>query len=60
MLDGWISVKDKFPESIGMYICCIDNRVTTLSYDKESPQGEFIWNNRVTHWMYLPEPPKGE
>jgi hypothetical protein len=56
----WISVKDRLPESIGNYICYIHNEVTTMGYDADIPQSNDIWQNRITHWMPFPQPPKGK
>ena len=66
---GWVSVKERLPEKDGMYI------VHTKNLTGHSPLGlnvfvaEYIlsdfvfygWeDNRITHWMPLPEPPKGD
>ena len=64
----WISVNDRLPENsdsvlvFGKYICggSIDmawcNSVTKTFYSEE----ESHLLDNVTHWMPLPEPPKGE
>ena len=64
--EGWISVKDRMPESSGEYLCWFGKNVIhdaaiatyfetmkafgSLEYDETYPN--------VTHWMPLPEPPK--
>lgn len=70
----WISVKDKLPEAEGIYVCYAkkDNfsfldtlrfrlnhkgKKCFCDYDAELDYFEI---NYVTHWMPLPEPPKGE
>ena len=75
MPNEWISVKDRFPDVCGMpvlmvavneygqtvvvkgftdYCCPIDFHTNEREYD-------FVWHAwKVTHWMPLPEPPKGE
>ena len=53
----WISVKDRLPEECGLYICFF-----------QSPYANDCWlrfgavppHVIVTHWMPLPQPPKGE
>ena len=49
----WISVKDRLPEKIGEHIlvCYSDGWVC----DQYTPV-----DAGVTHWMPLPQPPKGE
>ncbi len=73
--NGWISVKDRMPEKDGLYLVygmsnamhkllpdcvpiwlCYWHRKYGGWYDIEMCMGyDFI-----THWMYLPEPPKEE
>ena len=60
-MSKWISVKDRLPEKIGYYICCLDNgtiKVCKWIYGIRNG----MWDNpnwtTVTHWMPLPEPPK--
>ena len=59
----WISVKEP-PKERGEYLCY-------FKYEPESPDvicqntyyGSRRWmseSGRVTHWAYLPQPPKGE
>ena len=64
----WISVKDRYPDEAGFYIGFFEARpghwrVSTLHWNGTN------WNNiggyiptsvRTTHWMPLPQPPKGE
>lgn len=60
----WISVKDRLPEKRGEYLCY-------YKFEPDSPdvicentyQGSGLWlseMDKVTHWMPLPQPPKGE
>ena len=53
----WISVKDRLPDTDGEYLCTWNGYIGVLIYDRE--QGYFH-HNKVTHWMPLPELPKGE
>ena len=76
-LNGWISVKDRLPETDGNYIVC-DRRINGkqwiheagfrkassswyelhgLYYDGFGRYGE---QDKFTHWMPMPKPPKGE
>lgn len=65
----WISVKDRLPEDEKQVLvydrihktCTIGNYKKTEENDYwVAYQGESsIWYN-ITHWMPLPEPPKGE
>ena len=58
----WISVKDRLPEKDEIVIICTDNNFIyageligdTWFLDNDS------WTATVTHWMPLPQPPKGE
>ena len=63
----WVSVKDRLPEESGMYIVTANDghaqRVSFVQWQKKNR----MWNLtgarsywRVTHWMPLPQPPKGE
>ena len=63
----WISVEDRLPNEDGYYLCCIKsslfpNRIyiDILECDKGSFEEGHIYTDTVTHWMPLPEPPKGE
>lgn len=44
---------------IADYDCSTDAKLTQVKWTKN---GEFYWSKgkRVTHWMPMPEPPKGE
>ena len=58
----WISVKDRLPEKDEIVIICTDENFIyageligdTWFLDNDS------WTATVTHWMPMPEPPKGE
>lgn len=64
---GWISVKDKLPDDdVSILICSKRKTVSKATYN--SDMGRYyiadsdLWYNEldITHWQYLPEPPKGE
>ena len=67
-LNGWISVQDRLPE-VGGYVVCIAKR---NPFSRFMPMIARIekngWVNpmteqyisEVTHWMPIPNPPKGE
>lgn len=57
----WISVKERLPEEAGKYIVCTRKKAVYCTafrcfYDK----GYFATDSttHITHWMYMPEPPK--
>ena len=61
---GWISVKDRLPETSGYYqVCTLTAFYHTRCISKVYFSGS-IWGSirkrytNVTHWMSLPEPPK--
>ena len=56
----WISVEERLPEQDGKYLAYTRKGFTVLSYyyALEGAFGFEHWD--VTHWMPLPEPPKGE
>jgi hypothetical protein len=65
----WISVKDRLPEECGFYICFFQPqcgngrwRVGQCHWNEESwvRIGAVPPHVIVTHWMPLPQPPKGE
>lgn len=61
---GWIPCSERMPE-IGITILILfENQIKVSRLEKSKlgflMNGEFIGKNLVTHWMPLPEPPKGE
>ena len=68
----WISVKDRLPEEDGHYLCnyhfgeypkmtftqVLDYYATDIVPHFQHTLGD--GSMKVTHWMPLPEPPKGE
>lgn len=68
----WVSVKDRLPEE-GEYVLCVlkgfnyGGKIQVCKFVpadkfKDKPYFEHFRNGfpSVTHWMPLPEPPKGE
>ena len=62
----WISVEERLPEEPGEVLMVLYGRVCIAWYHCdgrfESGSG-YVWTagmGEVTHWMPLPEPPKGE
>ncbi len=57
----WISVKDRLPEAGSYVLAYLDfgygYSITTSIYIKN---GFVTGEKDVTHWMPLPQPPKGE
>ena len=57
----WISVKDRLPEYNKDVLVYTKMGYMDVDFNKSSFSANFYRNNRdVTHWMPLPEPPKGE
>lgn len=68
----WISMKERVPEKDGYYITlalCSSSGVIPMRFVTTTVRGQRVrrweWNGRispwlVTHWMPMPEPPKGE
>lgn len=67
----WIPVTERLPEKMGKYVCrYVFGENTDYPFEQvlwyypqlEKPhfQHEGSMGLRVTHWMPLPEPPKGE
>ena len=64
----WLSVKDRLPEHRGYYLVAYRdkyNESTSIALDFYVNCGAGEWwstefTHNITHWMPLPEPPKGE
>ena len=64
----WISVDDRLPEDIGYYLVVYRDKYngsTSIALDNYVKCGAGEWwasefTRNITHWMPLPEPPKGE
>lgn len=58
----WISVRERLPEQYGLFLIADDKgNMEVASWTKQF--GWFSGGNRVkrvTHWMPLPDPPKGD
>ena len=70
-LPKWIPVSEKLPEESGHYLICLECKCNGESLGAwmqmawfcekfywEHRYGDGIFNETVTHWMPLPEPPK--
>jgi hypothetical protein len=59
----WISVKDRLPEKEEIVLCCLGlvHNVYTYKGDNiwEDSYGYYQKDEPITHWMYLPELPRG-
>ena len=65
MYNNWINVKSKLPKvdkygDVSVLVHMDDGFISSATYDKNT--GWELWADagEVTHWMYHPEPPKGE
>lgn len=59
----WISVSERLPKEGVRVLVWLkgDNRqYTSIDTDRLSLKKWVRWGRLVTHWMELPEPPKGE
>ena len=58
----WISIDEKLPENEERVLVYIDSKRygKTLDTDRYLRDSDSWarWNNHITHWMPLPEPPK--
>lgn len=61
----WISIEERLPEESGKYLVCIKSgnvyQTKFYSYpkDKGGHWGQKDKGKNITHWMPLPEAPKG-
>lgn len=65
-VNNWIPCSERMPNKDGDYLCISNQEIKILPYRN----GEFYGicfdgvlrccNSSVTHWMPIPEPPKGE
>lgn len=69
--DGWISVKDRLPEEDGLYLVYTHHGRDVGRFEKDKLGNWYVFisdefdnfhwvRGHVSHWMPLPEPPKGE
>ena len=64
----WISVEDRLPEDSGYYLVVYRDKYNgsiSIALDNYVKCGAGEWwasefTHNITHWMPLPEPPKGE
>lgn len=57
----WISVEDKLPEESADYLVWVNNFDCEPYIRIEGYLGDFGFTRKtITHWMPLPDPPKGE
>ena len=57
----WIPVTERLPEEEGLYLVAVVND-HERRYSKTAwyhGHGNWFLHQKVTHWMPLPEPPKG-
>ena len=66
-IQRWIPVAERLPEENGRYLCNVKSFAfpgcfyqAILQCDKHGFREGNIYTEDVTHWMPLPEPPKGE
>ncbi len=63
--DGWISVKDRLPDTNRDIIVCLNSRVVRCGWYSPNIQVWFDADTTdeiksVTHWRPLPDPPRME
>ena len=61
-MENWINIKDELPEEFEDVIVTDGSDVWVDNYNLKEG-GAIDWTNKfgeeITHWMYMPEPPKG-
>ena len=58
----WISVTERLPEEDGIYLTCNKKKAYEFHFFQTGKRmWQTIWEkDGVTHWMPMPEPPKGD
>jgi len=68
-MSDWIDINDRLPENNGRYLCWISHKQSMI--ETQQPKVKLLrdgifgcrviggYRECVTHWMLLPEPPKG-
>ena len=56
-MDKWISVNDRLPE-YNLYVLCRCNPGFDIVMYRSFKRQRWNEDHDVTHWMYLPDPPK--
>lgn len=63
-LTRWIPCRERMPEVGSTILILFENQIKVSRLEKSKlgflMNGEFIGKNLVTHWMPLPDPPKGD
>ena len=67
-MSEWISVDERLPEKDGKYlvydlgqhrgVSAAEIRIT--HFKRGDRYHDYMWKNHFSHWMPLPEPPKGD
>lgn len=59
-IQEWVSVEERLPDKTGSYIVCTaKNTVYCAKYYANGKHFGIEMNTHITHWMPLPDPPKG-
>lgn len=56
----WISVAERLPDEEEKYLVVLEGRITIQRFNPRDEINKTWWKNYISHWMPLPEPPKGE
>ena len=61
-VQAWIPVTERLPEKDGMYLTCNKKKQYEFHlFQTGKRMWQAVWEeDSVTHWMPLPEPPKGD
>lgn len=65
--DGWIKCSERMPEDLVCVLFAFHGRIVKIGFRNHGLGGRNAWcsegfhydDNEITHWMPLPEPPKG-
>lgn len=55
----WIIADEYLPDEEGKYIVALEGRITIQRFNPRDEINKMWWKNYISHWMSIPELPKG-